>query len=255
VIGIEAVNLNFSYVNDNNIINDCSFSIEKGKIYCLLGRNGSGKTTLLRLLNGHLKADSGKIRVDGYDVEKASRRTMARIIGFVPQEHSGIFAYTAQDMVVMGRTPHLSTFSRPQEKDYEIAEKALQAVGMAHMKERCYMEISGGERQLIFLARAIAQDASYYILDEPTSHLDFTNQQGIMLVLQRIVKEKGCGAIMAMHDPNLTMSFADEMIKNGCILQQGPTSTIMTEENLTELYGMNIKITCLEEGRRLVYIE
>jgi len=134
------------------------------------------------------------------------------MLRFVPQEHNGVFPYTVLDMVVMGRNPYLNIFARPKRKDYIIAEEALDMIGMLHLREQCYMEISGGERQMVFLARAIAQEASYFVMDEPTSHLDFCNQHEIIKTLRRIVKEWGCGVITAIHDPNLTMVFADEVL-------------------------------------------
>ncbi len=253
-MAIEAHELSFAF-GRKLIIKNCSFRIERGKVYAILGRNGSGKTTLLRLLNGTLKPEQGTVLVESLDVRKSSSKTIARILGFVPQEHNGVFPYRVLDMVVMGRNPHLSLFARPGKKDYKIAEEALDMVGVWELKERSYMEISGGEKQMVFLARAIAQEASYFILDEPTSHLDFCNQRGIMTALRSIVKTNDCAAIIAMHDPNLTLDFADEvlMLKDGSLFKEGQGKEIMNAENLSYLYDMDIKIAKLEAGRQYIF--
>jgi len=154
------------------------------------------------------------------------------------------------------RNPYLNFFARPKENDYLLAEEALDMLGIHHLRNKCYMEISGGERQMVFLARAITQEASYYIMDEPTSHLDFYNQHEIMKILRRIVKERGCGVIVAMHDPNLTMSFADKvlMIKKGRILKKGPADEVITAESLGDLYGMNLNIAKIEGKKKFVFV-
>ncbi|MEA1960300.1 MAG: ABC transporter ATP-binding protein [Bacillota bacterium] len=252
-MAIEAVDLGFQY-GEQHIIKQCTFKLEKGKIYCILGRNGSGKTTLLKLLNGLLKPCAGRVLLEGQDVQDCSRKKLARIMGCVPQEHTGVFSYRVREMVVMGRNPHLGLFDRPSKSDYEIADEALNKVGLLELGDRSYMKISGGERQMVFLARAIAQEASYFLMDEPTSHLDFYNQHTTMNCLRQIVKQQGCGAVIAMHDPNLTMTFADEvlMLKDGTVFAQGPVDKVMTGNNLKTLYNMDIHIASLPEGKRIV---
>ena len=252
-MAIEVQNLSFTY-GRGPVVEDCSFRVEKGKVYCLLGRNRSGKTTLLRLLTGHLKPVQGQVTVNGLNVHRASRRDTARLIGFVPQQHDAVFAYSVREMVAMGRNPHLGVFARPQESDYVIAAQALEQVGISHLQDRCYMEISGGERQLVFLARALAQQADYYVLDEPTSHLDFCHQHSIMRTLQQIVQHQGAAAIIAMHDTNLTLAYADEVIllSDGRISRMGTTSELMTAANLQEFYGMDMRVAVLEDGKKVV---
>lgn len=254
-MAIEAIDLEFGY-NEDIFISGCSFTIEQGKIYAILGPNGSGKTTILKLLNGTLKPRRGKVLIDGYNVQQLGRKALARLMANVPQEHNGVFPYTVLDMVVMGRNPYLKIFGRPKAEDYLIAEEALDMLGIGHLRDKCYMEISGGERQMVFLARAIAQEASYFIMDEPTSHLDFYNQHKIMEILRGIVEEKGCCAIVSMHDPNLAMRFADEvlMIKEGRMLKEGETLEVMTSSNLSKLYNMDIKIADFEGKRNIVYV-
>lgn len=251
-MAIEVERLSFSY-GQQRVIADCSFRLERGQIIGLLGRNGSGKTTLLRLLTGSLKTFEGSVKADGIDVYKASRQDLGRLIAFVPQAHHAVFAYTAIDMVVMGRNPHLGFFSRPRREDYYKAERALEQVGMLQMRNRYYMEMSGGEQQLIFLARAMVQEARYYILDEPTSHLDYYNQHAIMRTLEQIVEAQNCGIIIAIHDPNLALSFADSalLLREGCILGMGEVQNTMTAQNLSNLYNMDLGILSLK-GKHVI---
>lgn len=252
-MAIEAIDISFKY-GKRTILKKCSFKLEEGKLYCILGRNGSGKTTLLRILTGNLLPYSGSVLINGQDIQARSRQELAKLLAFVPQEHNAVFSYSVRDMVVMGRNPHLAFFARPTPADYQIADKALARVGLLSLKNRSYMDISGGERQMVFLARVIAQEASYFMLDEPTSHLDFSNQKSIMRMLQAIIREKGGSAVIALHDPSLTLEFADEvlMLKNGSLYAQGVVEEVMTSANLAYLYDMDIKIIHLDTGERLL---
>lgn len=248
---VEVNNIVFGYREGHAVIDGCSFNLERRKIYCILGPNGSGKTTLLKVLNGTLKPRRGRVLVNGQDIHRLSKRAAAQLMAFLPQEHHGVFPYSVLDMVVMGRNAHLSLLGRPQRKDYRLAEEALEVIGIGYLKDKCYMEISGGERQMVFLARAITQEASYFVMDEPTAHLDFNNQYKITRVLRQIVRERGCSLITAMHDPNLALSFADEilMLKKGRLLKAGPAVEIMTAENLARLYEMDLKIAELDNNK------
>lgn len=254
---VEVNNIVFGYRGEHTVIDGCSFNLERRKIYCILGPNGSGKTTLLKLLNGTLKPHQGRVLVEGKDIHLLSKRAAARLMAFLPQEHHGVFPYSVLDMVVMGRNAHLSLLGRPRRKDYLLAEEALEVIGIGHLRDKCYMEISGGERQLVFLARAIAQQSSFFVMDEPTSHLDFNNQHKIMRVLRQIVRERGCSVITAMHDPNLALSFADEiiMLKRGRLLKAGPAVEIMTAENLSRLYEMDLKIAQFDGNKKFVFAD
>jgi iron complex transport system ATP-binding protein len=247
---IKASNLRFSYA-ENHVIKGCSFSISRGVLCCLLGRNGSGKSTLLHLINGTLQPDFGQVAVDGIDVHSAQRAIISRKLGFVPQKHNHVFPYRVLDMVVMGRTPYLDIFTRPSREDYRIAERALDAVGISHLRDRNCAEISGGEEQLVFIARAITQEADYLLLDEPTSHLDFANQHMILATIRRLVKEQNCAAVVAMHDPNLSLRFADHiiMLDDGAIIHNGPTEEVMTEDNLEQLYDIKVKVADVGGGK------
>jgi iron complex transport system ATP-binding protein len=245
-------NVTFSY-GERRVVDQCSFSLPRGQVVCLLGRNGSGKTTLLRLANRSLQPKEGRITIDGTDIRSFTRKHLARLIAFVPQGHNAVFAYTARDMTVMGRNPHMSLFARPTQQDYQLAEEAMRQVGIYELKDRCYMDMSGGERQLVFLARALAQQASYYLLDEPTAHLDFYNQHALMKTLRKIVEQQGCGALIALHDPNLAFCYADQviMLRQGRIVNVGSVADTMTSSNLSHLYNMQLKVVSLD-GQNMV---
>jgi iron complex transport system ATP-binding protein len=144
-------------------------------------------------------------------------------------------------------------FARPTQQDYQLAEEAMRQVGIYELKDRCYMDMSGGERQLVFLARALAQQASYYLLDEPTAHLDFYNQHALMKTLRKIVEQQGCGALIALHDPNLAFCYADQviMLRQGRIVNVGSVADTMTSSNLSHLYNMQLKVVSLD-GQNMV---
>jgi iron complex transport system ATP-binding protein len=159
---------------------DVSFSLRGGEVMCVLGPNGGGKTTLFRTLLGLLQKHAGSIVLGGVPVEKLSRSEIARRTGYVPQEHAGYFAFTVREFVLMGRTAHLGAFSVPARKDREVAQRALESLGISGLSERPITGISGGERQLALVARALAQEPRLLLLDEPTAGLDFGNQVRVL---------------------------------------------------------------------------
>ncbi|HPC28419.1 MAG TPA: ABC transporter ATP-binding protein, partial [Candidatus Methanomethylicus sp.] len=163
--------LSFSY-NDDFSIEGVTISVNKGEVVSLLGPNGSGKTTLIKCVNALLLPNKGEIIVAGVDVKKYSRTDLARIIGYVPQSHEPSFPFTVHDVVLMGRVAHLDIFQQPSNSDYAKVEAAIQTVGLERLKDKPYTQISGGERQLTLIARALAQEPQVLILDEPTAHLD-----------------------------------------------------------------------------------
>lgn len=255
-----AENISFSY-DKKLILDNINVSIKTGNLYGFLGKNGSGKTTLLKILNGLLVPNKGCVFLKHDDssmnIHKSSRKIISKQVGFVPQEHRGVFPYPVLEMVVMGRNPHLSYFSRPKDEDYDISIQALKAIGIEYLLEKNFMEISGGEKQLVLIARVIAQGAKYLILDEPTSHLDFKNQYQIMKHVKEICKQLNVAAIMSMHDPNLAVSFADYilMLKDGKLMSEGPTKQIMNKNNLSSLYGFNVEVNHTNDGRCFILAE
>lgn len=252
---MEANSISFYHrQSDRPVIKDISFKAERGKITAILGPNGAGKTTLFKCISGLWKPQRGDILFEGKSIIGMSYSKRAKIIAVVPQEHEPPFPYSVFDVVLMGRAMHLGIFSSPSKKDFEKAMNAINLVGIEHLKEQPYTKISGGERQLTLIARAIAQDAPVMVLDEPTSHLDYRNQILVLKKIKEIIKEKQIIAIVTIHDPNLAMHFSDNtlMIKEGRIIADGETKIILNEENLKKLYDVNVALISAGNTRFII---
>jgi len=228
---------------------DVSFSLGDGEVMCVLGPNGGGKTTLFRTVLGLLAKHSGSITVDGQSIETLSRSEIAKLIGYVPQGHSGYFAYTVRDFVLMGRTAHLGIFSSPSKKDFDVADRALASLGMAQLAERPITEVSGGERQLALVARALAQEPRLLVLDEPTASLDFGNQ---VRVLERIaaLARTGISILFSSHDPDHAFLCAQRalLLAEGRALEIGTPLEVIRPDTLQRLYGVSVQVLALAGG-------
>lgn len=229
---------------------DIALSLARGEVLALLGPNGSGKTTLLKTLLGLLPARGGSLTLDGGPLAALSPPERARALGYVPQAHAGTFAFTVLSVVLMGRSAHGGLFAAPSPRDYEIAHAMLERLGIDHLAQRPYTLISGGERQLVLIARALAQEPSYVILDEPTASLDFGNQGRVMSEIRRLAAE-GLGVLFTTHDPNQALRHADRvmMIRDGQALASGPADELLTPERLQQLYGVEIETVQDAAGR------
>lgn len=236
------------------VVSDVSFRVAEGSLTVLLGPNGSGKTTLFKCIAGLWRPASGKVMFDGRDIRTMSFRERASMLAVVPQDHTPPFPYSVFEAVLMGRAPHVGMYASPSPHDEDAAYNALVAVGAGHVVDRCYTRISGGERQLVLIARALAQDAPLLLLDEPTSHLDFRNQHLVLETVHRVAAEKGLTVLMTLHDPNLTACFAHQviMLRSGAIVADGEPSQVLTESNLGLLYNIGVGIHDAG-GRRLIY--
>jgi ABC-type cobalamin/Fe3+-siderophores transport systems, ATPase components len=233
---------------DRTVLRGLSFTVSSSEIVCLLGPNGVGKTTLFKTVLGFLKLQGGKILADGEDVRTWSRKKYARTIGYVPQSHTPPFPFTVFDVVAMGRTAYLDAFASPSQKDLDIAEEALEALEITHLRDRIYTEISGGERQMVLIARALAQQPRLLVMDEPTSNLDFGNQMRVLAQIKRLA-EKGMGIVMTSHFPDhafLCASRVALLSREGFAI--GPPDEILTEQSLRKVYGIDVKITTTEVG-------
>ena len=238
---------------------DVSFSLAAGEAMCVLGPNGGGKTTLFRTILGLLEPHEGTISLQGIPLASLSRREIARRIGYVPQGHSAYFAFTVRDFVLMGRTAHLAAFSVPGRRDRELAERVLESLGIAHLAARPVTEISGGERQLALVARALAQEPGMLVLDEPTASLDFGNQ---VRVLEKIsgLAASGISILFASHEPDHAFLAADRvlLLGEGRALEIGTPAQVIRSDSLQRLYGVSVAVlplaggrhTCLPELRR-----
>jgi len=228
---------------------DVSFSLGDGEVMCVLGPNGGGKTTLFRTVLGLLAKHSGSIALEGQSIETLSRSEIAKLIGYVPQGHSGYFAYTVRDFVLMGRTAHLGIFSSPSKKDFDVADRALASLGMAQLAERPITEVSGGERQLALVARALAQEPRLLVLDEPTASLDFGNQ---VRVLERIaaLARTGISILFSSHDPDHAFLCAQRalLLAEGRALEIGAPREVIRADTLQRLYGVSVQVLPLAGG-------
>ena len=244
-MSIEVKNLSFSY-GDRPVLHDISFSLGKGEVLSILGPNGVGKSTLFRCVLGLLSGYTGQVLVDGVDARSFSVREAARHIAYIPQSSHPVFNYSVFDIVLMGRTRGLSTFRRPGRIDTEQCLWALEKIGISHLRDRCFHRLSGGEQQLVLIARALVQNAPILMLDEPTANLDFGNQ---LLVLEqaRSLAREGYTVIQTTHHPEQSYMFSDRIlaIQKGRVLTEGKPSQVLTEETIRSLYGVDVDVVSL----------
>jgi iron complex transport system ATP-binding protein len=230
------------------IVKNVTFSVSNGSIAVLLGPNGSGKTTLFKCIAGLWKPCAGRVLLDGRETGRLSFRERALRMALVPQDHIPPFPYTVMEAVLMGRAPHVGLYASPSAEDVQKARTTLETVGIAHLAERPYTRISGGERQLALIARSLAQEAPILLLDEPTSHLDFRNQHAVLSMVRRVAEEKALTVLMTLHDPNLADHFAHQVV----LLKDGEITDVISKGHLERLYGIGIGIMADTE-RRLIY--
>ncbi len=214
-----------------------------GEVFSILGPNGAGKSTLLACLAGLRPVSAGKILLAGRDLTSYPRAEAARIMAFAPQAHQAVFAFTALDVVLMGRAPHLGLFASPGRKDRDIAHEALAAMGVDHLADTPYTETSGGQRQLILFARILAQKPRILLLDEPTSHLDFGNQIQTLVLIRKLA-DQGMAVIMTTHFPGHAF-FADgraAILSGGRFTATGRPREALTEKALSAAYGVAVRL-------------
>lgn len=245
-MSLKARNISFSY-GEKKILSDVSFSLNQGEIMCLLGPNGTGKTTLLKCINHILTPQSGEALVDGVSVRRMKPQKRAESIGYVPQSTAAPFPVTVVDAVMMGRVP----FARRRigEKDKKIVFDTIRMLDLEPFAFQDINAMSGGERQRVFLARALVQEPKVLLLDEPTSALDMRNQLFIMHLIKNLVKEKNLAVLMTIHDLNLTAMFADQviMLKGTKIFASGSCQEVLTEQNIRDTYRVNTEVTQKED--------
>ena len=217
-------------------------SLKTGEVLALLGPNGSGKTTLLKTLLGLLPPKRGEVRLGERALSSYAVRERARRIAYVPQSHAPTFAFTVETMVLMGRTAHGTLFSRPSEVDRAIAARMLERFGIAHLADRPYTNISGGERQLTLLARALAQEPQFIVLDEPAASLDFGNQGRLMREIRSLCASNH-GVLFTTHDPNHALRAADRafLLRNGERIADGAVHAVLDRTQLEALYGVKVR--------------
>ncbi len=212
-------------------------------VACLLGPNGAGKTTLMKCVVGILKPERGCVMLEGQSITDMDCRSRARLVSYVPQEFTVKFPYTAFEVVLMGRNPYVNTLQGPRAEDEAKAREALKALGVEHLAEKPFTSLSGGEKRLILIARALAQDAKLLVLDEPTSFLDYRNKIVALETLRRVSRRFSKPALISLHDPNLALLFCDEvfLMKDGEIVAKGKPEEVVTRNNIRRVYGIKVR--------------
>lgn len=247
----EVKNISFSY-DGEEIFSDISFSVDKGDVLCILGPNGTGKTTLIKCLNGLHEIDSGEISINGKNIKKLSFKEISKHIGYIPQSHVPSFPFKVIDVVVMGRAPYLNLTDSPKKEDIEIAENSLKTLGIEYLRDKEYTNLSGGERQLVFLARILCQQPDILILDEPTSHLDFGNQIKLLEIIDNLAAS-GLSIIMSSHFPDHAFLSSNKVaiMKDRKFIDFGTPDDVVTEDNLRKAYSIDVKLIELDNNRKV----
>lgn len=250
---LQARDLAYAYLPGQPVLHEIALSILQGKVTFILGANGSGKTTLLECLCGVRAVTAGEVTIDGVAIGLLRSRERARAIGYVPQIHEPVFAYTVWEVALMGRAPHLGFLSRPTTADWDAAERALESVGLWALRNRPYTATSGGERRLALIARGLAQGARYLLMDEPDAHLDPAYQHRILSNVIRLTTE-GFTAVVSSHTPNNALLYADRVIflANGRVIMEGPPAEVVTPGNLERAYGIPFEVIKDGAGRQAV---
>ena len=234
----------------NRVAEAINLAVEAGEVLCLLGPNGSGKTTLFRTMLALLPALDGRVTCGGTSLASLGRDEIARRIAYVPQAHSAAFLFLVRDIVLMGRTAHRGMFAAPTAVDHERAMEALTSLGMADLAEREYTRISGGQRQLVLIARALAQAAPLIVMDEPTASLDFGNQVKVLEKVRELA-DRGLGIVLSTHDPDHAFAVANRVafLDGGGIVAAGMPRDVLTAERLMDAYGIKVEIVTLPGGQ------
>ncbi|MBU1170990.1 MAG: ABC transporter ATP-binding protein [Proteobacteria bacterium] len=251
---INVKNISFSY-GARIIFSQISFCVEPGQVYCLLGPNGCGKTTLLDCVLGFLTPDEGQILIRGKDSALCRSGWLSKSMSYVPQNHEGTFPYTVFDMVLMGRAAHIPFFSSPSPDDKDISWEAIEQVGLTEMAMRPYTLLSGGERQLVLIARALAQQAPVIIMDEPTAHLDFKHEFIVLETIMNLVRTRGLALVISTHFPNQAYYFESHqipttvaMLHKGRFIHSGPPDQVLTKDGIRTLYGIDSTIVSFDNN-------
>ncbi|GAB6101563.1 ABC transporter ATP-binding protein [Thermococcus atlanticus] len=231
--------LSFSY-GRRRILKSVNLSVDQG-LTCILGPNGSGKSTLLKCIAGILRPETGRVIVNRRDIAGLPRKEVSKLIAYSPQEFSSTFPYTVFQMVLMGRNPYINPIEGPGKKDEEATLQALRSLGLEKLKDRPFMELSGGEKRLVMIARAVAQAGGVFLFDEPTSFLDFRNKYEVMSVIKSLSEKKP--VLVSLHDPNLALMYSERafLLKKGEIMAGGRAEEVITSQNLSVLYDIPVE--------------
>jgi iron complex transport system ATP-binding protein len=242
-IGLFLRDVSFAYA-DGFSVSKISLQVPRGQMICILGPNGSGKTTLLKLATGVLAPASGDIRVDGTDLRRLSRKQVAQRVAVVPQQMNIPFAYTVEEVTLLGRTPFIHGLREEGRRDREIAATAMGLTNTTEFKSRYFNDLSGGERQKTVLAMALAQEPRLLFLDEPTAHLDINHQIEILALLQKLNREKSITIVAVMHDLNLAALYFERLVllDHGSIVADGSPNDVITEEIIHKVFSSSVEV-------------
>ncbi len=245
---IQVSNLRFSY-GSREVLKGIGFTLGEGELTFVLGANGAGKSTLFRCMLGLLHGYHGEILLEGTDVNRLGAKELAKKIAYIPQSHHPAFPYSALDMVLMGTNHRLSAFASPGKQETELSMQAMEQLGIADMAERNFQELSGGEQQLVILARALAQQARVLLMDEPTSALDFGNQIRVFEKITELSKQ-GYTVVLSSHNPQHALWYARRVIAlhDGITLADGAPNEVLTSECFRQLYGVNTELIKTQSG-------
>ena len=251
-MSIEVKDLCFSY-GEREVLHGVSFKAEQGEFLSILGPNGVGKSTLFRCVLGLLRDYTGSITVEGRDAKSLSIREAAKLVAYIPQSSHPAFNYSVRAIALMGTTSGLGTFSTPKKEDVRRVDEALEKIGISHLAERCFHRISGGERQLALIARALVQRAPVLMLDEPTASLDFGNQLLVLTQARELARE-GYTVIQTTHNPEQSYMFSDRILalRGGEVLTEGRPKDVLTSDMMRQLYGVEVEVSSLFDDRARV---
>jgi iron complex transport system ATP-binding protein len=240
---LEAAGISCAY-DGGDALSEVTLRVSPGEIVIVAGPNGAGKSTLLRTLSRVLKPRLGRALLDGCDLYELPARQSARAVGVVPQDSSLDFDFTVEEVVLMGRSPHLERFQSEGERDRAVVREALERTGTWELRARSIRSLSGGERQRVILARAFAQEPQVLLLDEPTAHLDLSYQTQILRIVRSLRDEKRTAALATLHDLNLAAAFADRLVllSKGRIVAAGPPKEVLTEAVLRPVFGPDVAV-------------
>ncbi len=246
--------LKFSY-GKKDILKGVNFEIDASDVISILGPNGCGKTTLLKLLLGFLKLSSGEIYFEGKAISTIKTKSFFQRVAYTPQIHEGAFGYLVKDVVLMGRMPYKSIFSNFNEADKKIAMQALETLGIEHLRDEIYTTLSGGQRQLVLIARALAQQADIFIMDEPVNGLDFGNQYKLLNKIKELSKNN-LTFIKTSHYPDHVFFVSNKAIflNKGEILDKGDPNVIIRKENIEKVYQLKSEVTSINNRKICVAI-
>ncbi len=241
--GFGLTGVSFAY-GENQALAGLDISLAPGRFYGIVGPNGCGKTTFLDLLTGAKSPDRGSVTFMDRPVAGYRRRDLARMVALVPQDFGIDFAFTVQEVVLMGRHPHIGRFASPTAEDWRQVDAAMEAIGISHFKDRFVNELSGGEKQRVVVARALAQQTPYLLFDEATSSLDVQYTMQIFNVAKRLVQEEGRTVIAVIHNLNLAAAYCDELVfmQKGKVAASGPTDTVLDPALIKKVFGVESRV-------------